>query len=82
VKDSSLVFVIGAAIGTRELFRVGQNISQQEGGNLSPIVAAGLCYLLITIPLTRVVNIMDKRMREGRPVEAEDDLPATAQAQS
>jgi polar amino acid transport system permease protein len=83
VKDSSLVFIIGLSMGQRELFRVGQNVSQQEGGNLSPLVAAGLCYLLITIPLTRVVNIMDKRMREGRPVAAEDDeLPATAQAQN
>jgi polar amino acid transport system permease protein len=81
VKDSSLVFIIGLGMGQRELFRVGQNISQQEGGNLSPLVAAGLCYLIITVPLTRLVNYMDTRMREGKPVEAEE-LPATAQAQN
>ncbi len=82
IKDSSLIFIIGLTLGQRELFRVGQNISQQEGGNLSPLVAAGLCYLLITVPLTRLVNYMDNRMREGKPVQAEDDLPSTAQAES
>jgi polar amino acid transport system permease protein len=81
VKDSSLVFVIGLSMGQRELFRVGQNISQQEGGNLSPLVAAGLCYLIITVPMTRLVNYMDKRMREGKPVEAEE-MPADTQAQA
>lgn len=81
IKDSSLIFIIGTGLGQRELFRVGQNISQQEGGNLSPLVAAGLCYLIITVPLTRLVNYMDTRMREGKPVE-DEELPATAQAQN
>lgn len=82
IKDSSLIFVIGLSLGQRELFRVGQNISQQEGGNMSPLIAAGLCYLLITIPLTRLVNWMDKRLREGKAMKTEEDLPATAQAQA
>ena len=84
-KDSSLVFFIGLAAGERELFRVGQNIGQQTG-NFSPYVAAGLVYLLITIPLTRLVNVLDKRLREGRQVtgggddeDGGDDLPATAE---
>jgi polar amino acid transport system permease protein len=81
VKDSSLVFVLGMAAGDRELYRVGQNIGQQFA-NFSPYVAAGLCYLLITIPLTRVVNWMDKRLREGKRVATEQDLPATAEAQA
>lgn len=79
-KDSSLVFIIGLSMGQRELFRVGQNITQQTG-NMSSLVAAGLCYMIITIPLTRLVNYMDKRMREGKPVEAEEELPATVEQQ-
>jgi polar amino acid transport system permease protein len=79
-KDSSLVFIIGLSMGERELFRVGQNITQQTG-NMSSLVAAGLCYMIITIPLTRLVNYMDKRMREGKPVEAEEELPATVEQQ-
>lgn len=81
VKDSSLVFIIGMALGERELFRVGQNISQQSGGNMSPLVAAGLCYLIITIPLTRLVNYMDKRLREGKPgAGTDEELPSTVEA--
>lgn len=78
VKDSSLIFVIGLGMGQRELYRVGQNISQQSGGNMSPLVAAGLCYLIITIPLTRLVNYMDKRLREGKPGAGTDDELPTA----
>lgn len=66
-KDSALVFVIGSTVGQRELFRVGQNIAQQTG-NYSSVVAAGIVYLMITIPLTRLVNFLDRRLREGRPV--------------
>lgn len=76
LKDSSLVFVVGLAAGERELTRVGQNIGQQTG-NFSPYVAAGLVYLALTIPLTRVVNMLDKRFREGRSVRAAQELPAT-----
>jgi polar amino acid transport system permease protein len=82
IKDSSLVFILGLAAGERELFRVGQNLAQQFG-NLSALTAAGLFYLAITIPLTRLVNYLDNRMREGRPgggQEDEGDLPTTAQA--
>lgn len=82
IKDSSLVFVLGLASGERELFRVGQNLAQQFG-NLSAMTAAGIFYLAITIPLTRLVNFMDNRLREGRPgagMEADDDLPAASEA--
>ena len=70
-KDSSLVFVIGLSTGQRELFRVGQNLAQQFG-NYSSVVAAGLIYLLITVPLTRLVNYLDKRLREGKKLSAEE----------
>jgi polar amino acid transport system permease protein len=79
-KDSSLVFVLGFLLSQRELFRIGQNLAQQTG-NLSPLVAAGIVYLMITIPLTRVVNVLDKRLREGRAVQAEEELPVAAEAQ-
>lgn len=74
-KDSSLVFILGLSIGQYELYRVGQSITQQTGNN-SSLVLAGLFYLIITVPLTYAVNWMDKRLREGKRVEAEE-LPAT-----
>lgn len=76
LKDSSLVFVVGLAAGERELTRVGQNIGQQSG-NFSPYVAAGLVYLALTIPLTRLVNRLDTRLREGPYVRAAQELPAS-----
>jgi polar amino acid transport system permease protein len=82
IKDSSLVFILGLAAGERELFRVGQNLSQQFG-NLSTLTAAGLFYLAITVPLTRLVNYLDHRVWESRPMGAQDDeLPTSAQAQA
>lgn len=72
VKDSALVFVLGFSIHQSELFRIGQRV-QNANGNSSALVAAAFFYMAITIPLTRVVNYMDKRLREGRPVAAEDD---------
>lgn len=78
-KDSSLVFIIGLSVGQRDLFRVGQQAAT-ETGNFSSVMAAGLFYMAITIPLTRVVNVMDKRLRLGKRVAAEE-LPTTADVQ-
>lgn len=72
IKDTSLVYVLGLAVGERELYRIGQDMSQRVG-NLSPLVAAGLVYLLITIPLTHFVNWLDRRLRTGKIVVTVDD---------
>ena len=62
----------------RELFQVGRDLNAQTG-NLSPLVAAGLFYLALTIPLTHLVNFIDARLRRGRPpTEAEDPLAPSA----
>ena len=55
----------GCSPAERELFRVGQDAAANTG-NLSPLVLAGLFYLLITVPLTHVVNAIDRRLRDGR----------------
>jgi polar amino acid transport system substrate-binding protein len=46
---------------------VGRDLNAQTG-NLSPLVAAGLFYLSLTIPLTHLVNYIDGRLRRGRAV--------------
>ncbi|MFE3798472.1 ABC transporter substrate-binding protein/permease [Nocardia tengchongensis] len=66
IKDSSLIYFLGLLASQRELFAVGRDLNAQTG-NLSPLVAAGLVYLLLTVPLTHLVNYIDKRMRDGRP---------------
>jgi polar amino acid transport system permease protein len=65
VKDSSLVYFLGLLVSERELFRVGQDAAVLTG-NLSPLVMAGLFYLVITVPLTHLVNYFDNRVRAGR----------------
>ena len=67
VKDSSLVYFLGLLTSERELFRIGQDAAVNTG-NLSPLVAAGVCYLVLTVPLTHLVNYIDKRLRTGRRI--------------
>jgi len=78
LKASSLVYFLGLIASQRELFQVGRDLNAQTG-NLSPLVAAGLFYLALTIPLTHLVNYIDSRLRRGRPTtEADDPLAPTA----
>lgn len=65
IKDSSLIYFLGLLASQRELFRVGQDTAAQTG-NLSPLLAAGLFYLILTIPLTHLVNYIDRRLRSGK----------------
>jgi polar amino acid transport system permease protein len=59
VKDSSLVYFLGLLTSQRDLFTIGQNTSVNTA-NLSPLVAAGVVYLLITVPLTHAINHIDR----------------------
>src|SRR6478609_2782978 len=83
VKESSLVYFLGLLASQRDLFRIGQDAAANSG-NQSALLLAGLFYLVITVPLTHVVNAVDRRLREGRRAdgahredEPDDSLPAT-----
>jgi polar amino acid transport system substrate-binding protein len=73
LKASSLVYFLGLVANQRELFQVGRDLNAQTG-NLSPLVAAGLFYLALTVPLTHLVNFIDTRLRRGRKPDEEDPL--------
>ncbi|WP_275783712.1 amino acid ABC transporter permease/ATP-binding protein [Pararhizobium gei] len=75
VKDSSLVYFLGLLAAEREIFRVGQDQAVVTG-NLSPLLLAGIFYLVITVPLTHLVNTIDTRLRLGkrRPSELTSGL--------
>lgn len=88
IKASSLVYFLGLLTSERDLFRVGQDAAVVTG-NLSPLLLAGIFYLVITVPLTHIVNYFDDRMRNSRrkatsPVsglaEVEDLRPTTSPA--
>ncbi len=76
------MYFLGLVANQRELFQVGRDLNAQTG-NLSPLVAAGLFYLLLTIPLTHLVNYIDARLRRAETRRAEDPLsplnPASSQ---
>jgi polar amino acid transport system substrate-binding protein len=72
LKASALVYFLGLIAGQRELFQVGRDLNAQTG-SLSPLVAAGVFYLMLTIPLTHLVNVVDHRLRHGRSVAAPED---------
>jgi polar amino acid transport system substrate-binding protein len=82
LKGSALVYFLGLIAGQRELFQVGRDFNAQTG-SLSPLVAAGVFYLILTIPLTHLVNLVDNRLRQGRAAtEPENPLDRIASTAS
>ncbi|MGH3561130.1 MAG: amino acid ABC transporter permease, partial [Mycobacterium sp.] len=73
LKGSALLYFLGLIAGQRELFQVSRDFNAQTG-SLSPLVAAGLLYLALTIPLTHLVNVVDARLRRGRPAEPDESM--------
>jgi His/Glu/Gln/Arg/opine family amino acid ABC transporter permease subunit len=66
IKESSLVYLLGLTTGERELYFIAHQ-QQATSYNSSALVAAGGCYLLMTVPLTYAVNAWDRHLRHGRP---------------
>nr|WP_267245667.1 amino acid ABC transporter permease [Streptomyces sp. PR69] len=64
-KDSSLVLFLGVTLQERELTKFGRDLASQTA-NSTPILVAGLCYLLVTVPLSFVVRRLEARADEAR----------------
>ncbi|MFE7774920.1 amino acid ABC transporter permease [Streptomyces sp. NPDC057445] len=64
-KDSSLVLFLGVTLNERELTKFGRDLASQTA-NSTPILVAGLCYLLVTIPLSFVVRRLEARTEKAR----------------
>ncbi|KUH38841.1 amino acid ABC transporter permease [Streptomyces changanensis] len=63
-KDSSLVLFLGVTLTERELTKFGRDLASQTA-NSTPILVAGLCYLLVTVPLSLVVRRLEARTRKA-----------------
>jgi polar amino acid transport system permease protein len=59
-KDTSLVYVLGVTAGTIELTKFAGDVLNQRV-NPTPLVVAGLLYLVITLPLSQVVRVLERR---------------------
>jgi len=65
IKDTSLFFVIGFQVKEKDLFTFGRDIANDQF-NSTPLIVAGLMYLAITLPLTRLVAQLEKRNRASK----------------
>ena len=59
-KDSSLVLFLGVQLGERELTKFGRDLASTKA-NITPILVAGLCYLMITVPLSYLARRLEAR---------------------
>ena len=60
IKDSSLIYIIGLSARAFDLTKYGRDITNTTA-NLTPLIVAGLCYLVITVPLGALVRRMEAR---------------------
>jgi polar amino acid transport system permease protein len=64
IKDTALVTVLGLAIDKLDLFSFSQ-AGYSETFNATFFIGAAIGYLVITLPLIRVVNLVESRLRSG-----------------
>jgi polar amino acid transport system permease protein len=59
-KDSSLALFLGSTVTEYELTQFGR-VALNESRSLTPVLVAGLCYLIITIPLSYLSRYLERR---------------------
>jgi His/Glu/Gln/Arg/opine family amino acid ABC transporter permease subunit len=64
IKDTSLVSVLGLTIKQKELLGVGRDIYATTF-DATAWLGAAIGFLVITIPMIRIVTIVERRMRSG-----------------
>jgi polar amino acid transport system permease protein len=64
IKDTSLVSVLGLTIAQKELLGVGRDIYSSTF-DATAWLGAAAGFLIITLPMIRVVTIVERRMRSG-----------------
>ncbi|MBO0981722.1 amino acid ABC transporter permease [Microbacterium sp. SD291] len=65
LKDTSLLFVAGTFIWSKELTAFARDATTQNS-NATPLVMAAILYLIVTIPLTRFTAWLERRMAKQR----------------
>ncbi|MEX2505136.1 MAG: amino acid ABC transporter permease [Egicoccus sp.] len=65
IKDTSLLFVLGVTVQSKELLKFGRDLLQGNA-NPTPLIVVGAVYLLITIPMTQLVAVLERRNRRSR----------------
>ena len=68
IKDTSLLFVLGFSLDQRELTTVARDALQSgpTNGTSTSLMQAAILYLVITLPLTRLVAYLEKKQQRAR----------------
>ncbi|RZQ65146.1 amino acid ABC transporter permease [Amycolatopsis suaedae] len=71
-KDSSLIYLLGVSRDQFELTKWGRE-GLNDTGSMTPILLAGLCYLIITLPLGYLSRYLERRAgrQKDRGLEVE-----------
>lgn len=64
-KDTSLLAVLGTVAGGKEILKFGRDFANVSS-NTTPLVVAGLAYLVITLPMIQLVGVLERRYRTSR----------------
>ena len=65
IKDTSLLFVLGTTATSMELLKYGRDLLNQRF-NPTPLIVVGLVYLAITVPMTQLVAVLERRNQRAR----------------
>lgn len=65
LKDTSLLFIAGSTVLTKELTTFARDANQTTG-NATVLIMAAMLYLLVTIPLTRFSGYLERRLARSR----------------
>lgn len=65
LKDTSLIAILGVQVGGREILTYARTLTNARA-NTTPLIVAGMAYLVITIPLLRLVAVLEQRAKGGR----------------
>ncbi len=64
IKDTSLVFILGLTFTQKELLSTARDLYAATF-NATPWLAAAAGYLVITLPMIRLVRMLEERLRSG-----------------
>lgn len=65
IKDTAIVFlVIGVTVGTRDIFTAAQQFASSSFLP-TPFIGASIGYIIMIIPLSRLVGLVERRIRSG-----------------
>jgi polar amino acid transport system permease protein len=69
IKDTSLIVILGLTAAQRELLSVGRD-AYSETFNATPFLGSALGYLAVTLPMIRLVTVLEKSQAGGSAMGA------------